>query len=309
MTEVKQFVFFDFEMLCSKEGMPYANMESIRLGAVKYDVETKVISYFDRFIKPMQTDPLSQFCKNLTKIDDRDLAFANPFPIVLQDFIGWVGCLKTSRFFSWSSNDISRLELDSLSHDIPQSTILDLKSRYVDFQAIFSKRVAKINPSVENALALYGLRFEGEKHNPMYDAFNTLRIYLAFSEQLIKSDLIMLKQFIFKDKEIIENIDINVQLKDFIKQDLQNLFREINIISNIRSANKLLKRTSKLVKKYENILINRSQLFNEEIVLYVRLLVEFYHDLLVSYNKHYSYGCKIIILHEHMTSPLQRLTA
>lgn len=309
MVEAKQYVFFDFEMLCSKEGMAFANMESIRLGAVKYDVETKAITYFDRYIKPIQTEPLSQFCKSLTQIDDKDLADADSFPVVLQEFVSWIGHVNNSRFFSWSSNDVSRLELDGSSHGIPQTTIAMIKTRYVDFQAIFSKRVSKTNPSVENALALYGLQFEGEKHNPMYDAYNTLRIYLAFSKELVKTDLIMLNQFIFHDKEITINDDINTQLKHYMKQDLQKLFKEISIISNIRSTNKLLKRTGKLVKKYENILLNRSQLFNEEILLYVRLLVEFYQDLLVSYNKHYSYGCKIVILHEHMTSPLQRLTA
>ncbi|MCT8137958.1 exonuclease [Anaerobacillus sp. CMMVII] len=309
MTEVNQFVFFDFEMLCSKEGMPYADMESIRLGAVKYDLETKSITSFDRFIKPLQTEPLSEFCKSLTHIEDCDLAFADGFPVVLKEFFTWVGIVETSRFFSWSTNDISRLELDASRHDIPQTTIAMVKNRYVDFQETFSKRVSKTNPSVETALALYDLNFYGEKHNPMYDAYNTLRVYLAFSEELVKSDLIMLKQFIFHDQDITLKCDINLQLKAYLKNDLQNLFKQITIISNIRSARKLLKRTSKLVKKYENVLINRSQLFNEEIILYVRMLIEFYHDLLVSYNKHYSYGCKIMILHEHMTSPLQRLTA
>ncbi|WP_241657877.1 3'-5' exonuclease [Anaerobacillus alkaliphilus] len=306
---MRQFVFFDFEMLCSKEGMSYANMESIRLGAAKYDIDTQKITYFDRFIKPKQTEPLSIFCKELTQISDNDIASADSFPLVLDDFIKWIGNIKQSRFFSWSSNDISRLELDAFSHDVPRSKIAPIKNRYVDFQAIFSKRVSKTNPSVENALALYGLQFEGDKHNPMYDAYNTLRIYLAFSEEFVKTDLIMLNQFIFQNQEVTVEDDINGRLKTLLKEDLQHLFNDISIISNIRSAKKLLKRTGKLVKKYENILLNRSRMFNEEILLYVRLLVDFYHNLIGSYNKHYSYGCKIIIFHEHMTTPLQQITA
>ncbi|QOY34850.1 3'-5' exonuclease [Anaerobacillus isosaccharinicus] len=309
MADVKQFIFFDFEMLCSKQGMSFASMESIRLGAVKYDVETKVISTFDRYIKPKQTEPISEFCKNLTKIEDHHLENADHFPVVLQAFLSWVGSQNEARFFSWSSNDLTRLELDASSHDIPQRTISNIKNNYIDFQEIFTKRVSKTNLSVENALALYGLSFQGEKHNPMFDAYNTMRIYHAFCEDLEKSDLIMLKRFIFENIKIDLNSNINLQLKYFIKRDLQDLFKEISIISNIRYARKLVKRTSKLVKKYENILLNRSKLFNEEIILYVQLLVQFYHDLVHSYNKHFSYGCKIIILHEHMTSPLQHLTA
>ncbi|OIJ18951.1 exonuclease [Anaerobacillus alkalidiazotrophicus] len=309
MTEVKQFIFFDFEMLCREEGMPFSNMEGIRLGAVKYDLNKEDITYFDRYIQPKQLQPLSSFCINLTKIKDEDLVKASRFPVVFQEFLNWVGNLEESRFFSWAKNDLTRLELDASIHHIPQQTITTIKSRYVDFQALFSKRVAKVNPSVENALALYNLRFEGEKHNPMYDAYNTLRIYLAFSKDVHKSDLIMLKQFIFNDQEINPLTNINTELKRYVLTDIHQLMTEVPIITNIRTTRKLVKRTMKLVKKYENIQINRSRIFDEEILLYVRLLVEFYNELLISYKEHFSNGCKIVILHEHMPLPLKRLTA
>ncbi len=309
MAEVKQYVFFDFEMLCSNRGMPFANMEGIRLGAVKYNLETKEIAYFDRFIKPKQSKPLSQFCKSLTQINDEDLATANQFPVVFQDFVSWVDDINQSRFFSWSVNDLLRLELDASSYDFPQAIITNIKERYIDFQAIFTKRVSKTNLSVENALALYQLRFEGEKHNPMFDAYNTLRIFLAFNEQLVSTDLIMLQQFIFTDKNITFNSNINLQLKNYIKHDLQNLFKEITVISNIRTGKKLVKRTGKLVKKYENILINRAQLFNEEILLYIRVLSEFYRELRLTYRQHDLYGCKTMIIDEHLTTSIQRLAA
>ncbi|MDQ0804955.1 hypothetical protein [Priestia megaterium] len=38
MADVKQFIFFDFEMLCSNKGMPFEDMEanSARRGEVQY---------------------------------------------------------------------------------------------------------------------------------------------------------------------------------------------------------------------------------------------------------------------------------
>ncbi|MEK1832729.1 hypothetical protein AAAC51_38820 [Priestia megaterium] len=45
MADVKQFIFFDFEMLCSNKGMPFEDMEAIRLGAVKYNIETENIEF------------------------------------------------------------------------------------------------------------------------------------------------------------------------------------------------------------------------------------------------------------------------
>ncbi len=308
LAEVKQFIFFDFEMLCSEQGMSFAHMEAIRLGAVKYNLETEKVTFFDRYIKPTQTEPLSEFCKNLTCIEDEDLAKANNFPHVFNEFTDWVGDIELSRFFSWSSNDMTRLKLDAKHHNFSEAMIKSIAERYSDFQKTFSKRVSKINPSVENALALYGLSFKGAMHNPMYDAFNTLRVYLAFSNELVKTDVIMLNHFIFNDSNIELNANINDKINERIQIDLQTLINEMQPISNIRHASKLLKRTKKLVKKYENVLINRSRIFDEEILLSIRLLVDFYQELLASYNEHVSCGCKIFILHEHMLTPFNKIS-
>ncbi|MFC3885988.1 exonuclease domain-containing protein [Bacillus songklensis] len=307
MADVKQFVFFDFEMLCSDKGMPFSDMEGIRLGAVKYDIETQKISYFDRYIRPVKRAPLSQFCKELTKISDSDLVDASGFKAVFEDFLAWIGGVKKSRFFSWSTSDLSRLKMDAEKHEIPLTTIKKIEKRYIDFQAIFTKRVSRNNLSVENALGLYGLSFIGEKHNPMYDAYNTLRIYLSFLKGRIESDLIMLKQFIFEEIPH-ETEQINVMLTKCLKQDLQVFIEELNEMYRMRDAIKIIKRTRRMVEKYENVLINRSDLFSQENVYYVRLLVNFHHDLLASYNEHLQHSSKIMILDESMIQSLNRLS-
>ncbi|RBW71135.1 3'-5' exonuclease [Bacillus taeanensis] len=309
MADIKQYVFFDFEMLCSDRGMAYADMEAIRLGAVKYNIETEEMESFDRFIRPKNTAPLSEFCINLTGIQDCDLAGAKSFQDVFEEFLKWIGGIKRTQYFSWSPNDLSRLQLDALIHNIPPTTIKKIEKRYIDFQAIFSKRVSKNNMSVENALSLYDLQFEGEAHHPMYDAYNTLRVYLAFCNNPIKSDLIMLEKFIFADKKIDHIGQMNRHLKKQFRKDLSELITASNIIIKMKDAKKLVKRTYRMVEKYENILINRSGLFDKEIQHYVRLLSEFYQDLVQSYEEHLSYTSTIMILHEHMVQPLRRLSS
>ena len=307
MAEVKQFIFFDFEMLCSDKGMAFEHMEAIRLGAVKYDLETESISYFDRFIRPENREPLSDFCKSLTQIEDSDLVDASDFKVVFDDFLVWVGGVKKSRYFSWSPSDLSRLKIDAEKHGLPFRTIDKIKKRYIDFQAIFNKRVAKGNISVEDALTLYGMEFIGEKHNPMYDAFNTLRIYLSFLNEPMQSDLIMLKRFIFEEEVPLETDQINLKLNNYLRQDAALIIGQLREVSRIRSAKKLLKPVRRIVEKYENVLINRSGLFSEENVLHARFLVTFYHELLLSYNEHFSYSSKIIIFDEYMLQPLKQL--
>lgn len=308
MAKVSQFVFFDFEMLCAENGMPFEKMEAIRLGAVKYDLNTEKTTFFDAYIKPQQRDPLTSFCKSLTHIEDKDLAIAPDFSTVLTQFLDWVGEGET-KFFSWSSNDLSRLHLDASRNNIPKASFVKVSTNYVDFQKIFAKRVTKTNPSVVNALALYGLTFEGEMHNPMYDAFNTLRVYLEFNRDLVKTDLIMLDHYIFQNEISLFFTNINEAVKKIYKEDMYSLCNDLQQIVNIRTAAKLLKRTKKLVKKYENILYNRSKMFDDEIIMFVRLLVQFQIELSSCYNEHYAYGYKVIILPEYMMTPLQKIAS
>lgn len=306
MAETKYFVFFDFEMLCSNRGMKYENMEAIRLGAVKYEIASEKVTSFDRFIKPINRRPLTAFCKELTGIKDSDLVDAAPFNEVFTDFLTWVGGIKKTRFFSWSKSDLSRLKIDAEKHQVSPVTIKKIEYRYVDFQAILSKRVSKENLSVQNALDLYELEFEGKQHNPMFDAYNTLRIYLSFLNQPVKSDLIMLNHFVF-DKVLTNRVKVNGLLKKQMQKDLEQLTVELKEMYKLRHAQKMIKQVKRLSQKYENILINRSGLFSVEVIQTAKIIKDFYEDLLVSYQEHFRHSSKIMILDEHLVAPIKQL--
>lgn len=308
MAEVKQYVFFDFEMLCSNRGMPYDEMEAIRLGAVKQDIESGEIVYFDRFIRPKNFKRLSVFCKELTGISDEDLKDADSFKIVFEDFLTWIGGVKRSRFFSWSRNDLTRLILDAEKHEISSTIIKKIEKRYIDFQAIFTQRVSKNNLSVENALSLYGLTFEGEKHNPMYDALNTLRIYQAFQNRRVDSDQVMIKHFILNEKPF-ELEEVNLMVRDCMHFDIKSLLDELKDIYKLKDGKRLLKRIQRLSEKYSNILINRSGIFSAEVMGIARLLVEFYHELILVYEEHALYSARVMILPDGMINLLKKHVA
>ncbi|MBU9714062.1 3'-5' exonuclease [Evansella tamaricis] len=305
MAETKQYIFFDFEMLCSNRGMSFEEMEGIRLGAVKYDLKTKEVTYFDQYIRPCNPRPLSSFCKKLTGIKDEELQGAETFKIVFEEFLSWVRGIKKSRFFSWSTSDLTRLKLDAKRHEVPITTIKKIEMRYIDFQAIFTKRVSKNNPSVENALEFYGLSFIGEKHNPMYDSYNTLRIYLNFLNLPFQTDIIMLKQFIFDEVPPVK--EINNLLNQEFQKDINEFTLDLKEIYRMKDAGKIIKRTRRMVEKYENILINRSGIFSKENVWDVGCLVEFYHELLFTFEEHSFYSSKVMILDEHILHPIHRL--
>ncbi|WP_216828544.1 3'-5' exonuclease [Alkalihalobacterium elongatum] len=310
MADIQQYVFFDFEMLCSNRGMPFEDMEAIRLGAVKYDLATENIVYFDEYIRPTNFKPLSAFCKKLTGIHDHNLVDAQNFETVFEDFLTWVGGIKRTRFFSWSPSDISRLKLDAQRHEIPSKTIKKIDQRYVDFQAIFTKRVTKENVSVERGLDFYGLTFNGQQHNPMHDAYNTLRIYLSFVNDPTTSDFIMLKQFIFPDAKFItrNQYKLNQEIRNQLEHDVHSFLLELKEIYKMKDASKLTKRARRLAQKYENILINRSGMFAEDLIEDIRLLVDFHHELQLSFEEHITHESRVMILPESIVKPMSELS-
>jgi len=307
MADIKQYIFFDFEMLCSDQGMAFEKMEAIRLGAVKYELDSEEISYFDRFIRPENRNPLTNFCKTLTGIDDTDLEKASDFKDVFADFLEWIGGLKKSQYFSWSPSDLSRLKIDSLKHSIPERTIRKIETRYTDFQDIFKKRVSKNNISVEDGLSLYGLEFLGEKHNPMYDAYNTLRIYQSYLCEPIKSDMIMLKQFIFEVESPEDIRMINLQLSKQLQQDAKEITEQLREIYRIRDVKKLLKPIKRLSLKYENVFLNRSGIFTKQNVCNAECFLSFYQDFLFTFEEHFAHSSRVVILNEYMLNPLKQL--
>jgi len=286
--------------------MHFENMEAIRLGAVKYEIASKKVTSFDSYIKPVNRSPLTSFCKNLTRIKDSDLAHANEFSIVFSEFLTWIGGIKKSRFFSWSKSDLARLKIDSHKHHVPERTISKIEKRYVDFQSVFTKRVSKNPVSVESGLELYGLSFIGNKHNPMYDSYNTLRIYVSFLNEPIQSDLIMLQRYIFKD-ELLSTSHLNRKIQIEFKKDITILCSELKDIYKMKDVEKTTKKIKRIAYKYENILINRSGLFSEDIMSLVESFIRFYHEFLLSYQEHQQYLSKIMILGDHMITPLKHL--
>lgn len=291
----EQLVFFDFEMLCSNRGMAYEKMEAIRLGAVKYDATSREMSYFDQYIKPLNSAPLSAFCKELTGINDSDLADAPYFSAAMDKFFRWVGTLNNTRFLSWSKSDMDRVKLDAELNAYPSGNIARMENGYTDFQAVFTSSVSRTQMSVSNALKLYGFDFTGDPHNPMYDALNTMRIYQCFNEFPVKTDLLMAQQFIL-GKSVEDIRTVNYLIQNSLRIDLEELFMDKQDIFRLKDAKKLLWKFKKLLGKYKNILLNRSGIFFDGTVSLAQHLFSIYEDMMTSYEHHFNSSSKILIL-------------
>ena len=148
-------------------------MEIIEIGAVMLDEQFNVIDEFQTFVKPIVTEKLSAFCKNLTHISDDDVSSAPYFKSALLNFLAWIGDRKPFTFYSHGNYDRDQFQKDCARHGIEYPF-----TNHVNLKELFSKKtgVKYKNTGLGNCLRLLNLTFEGSKHRGIDDARNIAKI-------------------------------------------------------------------------------------------------------------------------------------
>lgn len=178
----KHLVFLDFE------GTQFSH-EMIAFGAVMVTIDrdgyvVKQKNSIKRLVKSKNS--IGKFVEKLTGItrleQDR---FGVSFATAMKDLKKYCGLhFKGSTFITFGNHDM-RILNQSISYnlDAPKELCQVIKSNYVDFQNIISEFIKddKNNVlSLTHYLELFGLQFDGEAHDPEYDAVNLARLYDAF---------------------------------------------------------------------------------------------------------------------------------
>ncbi len=148
-------------------------METIEIGAVMVETASlKVIDEFQSFVKPIVHPILRDFCKDLTSIQQKDVANAEGFPTVFASFLEWASNYEDYMFCSWGDYDREQLEQDCTLHNIPfpLSTHLNLKT------AFSNSRTTTKRYGLNQALTEVNLSLEGTHHRGIDDARNIARL-------------------------------------------------------------------------------------------------------------------------------------
>lgn len=83
-------VVLDFEATCDADSS-VEPVEIIEFPSILYSpLEDEVIDEFTAFVRPMVHPELTEFCRDLTGIAQRDVAEAQPFPAVFADHRRWL---------------------------------------------------------------------------------------------------------------------------------------------------------------------------------------------------------------------------
>lgn len=187
MTDATEYVVFDLEWnrpttrYRAKNNGVKLNGEIIQIGAIKLNQRLEVIDQFDIYVKPQAYRKMLKEITQITDITNEVLEEGLTFQQAVKMFLEWCG--EDYVFFSWSENDIIRLEENMLYYDI---AIDDLPECY-DMQYMFDDQITKDGRNFALSYAMWKLNIKPERaHSALNDAVNTAAVmrFLDFSSGL-----------------------------------------------------------------------------------------------------------------------------
>ncbi|MGB0522838.1 MAG: exonuclease domain-containing protein [Flammeovirgaceae bacterium] len=170
------YIILDLEATCW-QGKALAPNETIEIGAVCINHQKQILGEFNQFIKPAQSDQLSDFCTELTSITQEMVENAPYFPAAIQAFQHWIQSFGGDYLLcSWGKYDRNQFERDSKYHRLPIAWLkkhISLKHQYSDILGT-RKRFG-----MKGALQKEGIPLTGTHHRGIDDAKNIAQIFLA----------------------------------------------------------------------------------------------------------------------------------
>ncbi|MDD0998001.1 exonuclease domain-containing protein [Pseudomonas sp. TNT2022 ID1044] len=173
----------DLEATCDEVGesespRPLAvvpeQMETIEIGLVVIDLETlEVVDDFQRFVRPLINPVLTDFCKQLTSIQQADVDSAHTYAEVGQEFGAFIARYPDAAWASWGDYDARQVERDAGLATCP-SLLAGLQHFNVRkwHKGLYDDQPKNLKQTVESL----GLVWHGTYHRGIDDARNVASI-------------------------------------------------------------------------------------------------------------------------------------
>lgn len=152
--------------------------EIIEIGAVQLDpARREVVSEFQTFVRPRRHPQLSEFCRELTHIEQAEVDGAPDFEAGYGRFVQWMGGDAGALLASWGRYDHAQLRRQALAAGLPAPrwTPLNVKTAFADWYRAHTGRRSR--HGLGRAIREMGWSFEGTAHRGLDDARNTARLF------------------------------------------------------------------------------------------------------------------------------------
>lgn len=172
----------DLEATTDEGGWPVGDMEIIEIGAVVVDSAGDELGHFQGFVRPQLRPQLTEFCRQLTRIEQRDIDAAPSLPQLWPRFEQWLRehAGQLGGWFSWGNYDRQQLEVEWQRHGL--SSQLGALSHF-NLKQLFARHYRQTRRSrdrrqlgLNKALEVSGLSFRGTQHRGLDDARNIARL-------------------------------------------------------------------------------------------------------------------------------------
>lgn len=165
----------DLEMTCNDDdSISPDSMEVIEIGAVVSTTSGEVTAQFHSFVKPNINPILTDFCRELTGIEQREVDNAPSFPTAMRELEKFAQLQEALLFWgSWGKSDEIQIALECQRHKIENPLCL-LQHRNLKGGFAKTRKIRQVGMS--KALELAGLRKEGKGHRALDDAIQVARL-------------------------------------------------------------------------------------------------------------------------------------
>lgn len=181
----KQYIIFDLEATCWEEKNDKAK-EIIEIGAVKLNEDLEIVDTFSIFVKPTTNPELTEFCKTLTTIKQKDVDNAKNFNDTIQDFENWIlSSSEDVKLISWGYYDKKQILEESQYKNYSGEIIRLLEDKHISLKHEFAKMRKSRTCGMKKALDILHLPLEGTHHRGIDDAKNIAEIFKAVFSDLI----------------------------------------------------------------------------------------------------------------------------
>lgn len=180
----------DLEATCDEEDrLPADQMEIIEIGAVWADDQGIVHDEFQALVRPFARPQLTQFCRQLTGIQQSDVDTAElfvPVAAALASFAQRFNC-QGAVWGSWGQYDRKQLTRECERHGIPDplSGLV-----HVNMKRNFAKNRKIKEVGMVKALQLVNLPLNGTHHRGLDDARNIAKLVPWCSFDAVRCNLV-----------------------------------------------------------------------------------------------------------------------
>ena len=174
----KIYIDFEMNMASDRKKRDISDADIIAIGAIQYDTKTGKVEEFKSLIKPITNPHIYPHIEELTQIKQEELDNAPTYEEVMRKFKSWLGTLsQIEGIYTFGNLDFTCFnntdKKSSLKYNHPRfinnirNLFIDIKEKYLSYGIRCMNYI-----SLKNLLTSANIDFEGDAHDPLYDAYN-----------------------------------------------------------------------------------------------------------------------------------------